>query len=171
MTPAIKDQLLAAFDDATLRTTGQSLEHSVQKLSKTLEHLLLWLNQMRTRELLVAALDKEENKLEEAQLAIAAPHFLPALRGAAAKRVAGEMEKEFPVASRGRKIILSPNQQAQARNFVAELFRNGAPLEACKLRASQRFGVGIRTIEQAWQLRAKLPELANKPDFETQTNG
>ena len=138
-------------------------------MSKTIE-VLRWLSAgmetIQTRQRLIEILQQmPEQNPTESRVMLAALNMLPQLLGQGLISAGKTIAKENPH-KKGPKLKLTIEDQRLVCKHIGELLGRGVPLKVCKSRASQEFGVSLRTIERAWFARRELAPADPEITFE-----
>lgn len=168
MLPEQRDRVIAAGDESARQMGVGSLDQAIDLVYQIGERLKPFMEQMRTREKLIATLDQMEDiPPEEEPLALALFANFPKLLGVELRQQLPEALKSLPGLDKGRKRSLTNREQAQLCDFVSDLYNRGVTMRDCKKRAAQRFNVGVRTVERTWSNRRNVTnERSEEPDFQ-----
>ena len=150
--------LVEAFDGGFRAVGGESLESGIALAAKLLRLLLVWMEQMQTREDTLRILSQvQQPTSEEMQFIIGIAQSLPQLIAAGAKLLANDLAVEYPIQTGGRPKSLDRESRGALRSFIGQLYAEGVELRIAKKRAAQRFNVSLSTVNRAWAAR-KHPE-------------
>jgi hypothetical protein len=167
----MREQIVAALDEAAKSVGAESFDQGIDLVCRIVEKFMPSLEQMRTRERAIAALDQMPDfPPEEEPLAVASFRMLPQFLGIQARKQVPEVLKDLPGGKKGRRRALASDQQAEVCNFIGKLHLNGVEMRDCKKRASMRYNVAPRTVERIWANRAKLSGKRMEPDFQDVMN-
>jgi hypothetical protein len=154
-----REKMVSALEKAILSLGEPTYEDGMKKAVKVLEFFTNGARSIQTPEGLRSALDACQplTKGEEI-LALFAMQNLPSLIRVGLKMAAKSAAVDLPVPPSGRPSALTAQQAKDAVDYVWELTRKGASMDAAKLRASQKFGCGRRTIDRLCAHRDSEPE-------------
>ena len=159
--------MVAALDEAAKAVGAETFEQGVDLVCRVVEKLKPLLEQMRTRERVIAELDQMPDFApEEEPLAVAAFRMLPQFLGIQLRQQLPGVLKDLPGGKRGRRRALSNDEQAAVCNFIGKLYREGVEMRDCKKRASLRFNVATRTLDRIWANRKNVLGKRMEPDLQ-----
>jgi len=165
--PEMRDQLVAALDETAKAVGVETFEQGVDLVCRFGEKLMPLLEQVRTREKAMAALDQMPDfPPEEEPLAVAAFRMLPQFLGIQLREQLPSVLKDLSGARKGRRRALSNDKQAAVCNFIGKLYREGVEMRDCKKRASLRFNVATRTVDRIWANRGTMSCNRMEPDLQ-----
>jgi hypothetical protein len=152
----LRDRLLAIADEKAAKIGVDGLHEFVDQARTVFEKLAQYLEPMRTRDGLIAALDSLELTPEEERMAVAfAEHFGHFMREAVTTLIDLGI-KELPPVPSGRRRVLTADLAQEINAYVLDLYGTNLELKKCKKRAAQRFGVSYTTVQRAWSSRSKV---------------
>ena len=171
MRPEARDQFLANADATARALGGTSFQDGIVIVRRTLAKLTEMFDAIQTPEQVTKSLDDLNVTPEIESLMIqgvaAGPLFL---RWMAMK--ANESAQANLPALPNRRPAVPARTQIEIVQFVNELsFRLGVQLENAKLRAAQRFGCSVRTVERYWRERRTILENGPKYQFDELLKG
>jgi len=151
--------MVSALEKAILSLGEPTYEDGMKKAVKLLEFVTNAARTIQTPDGLRSALDACEplSKSEET-IALFAMRNLPTLVRVCLKMAAKSAANDFPAPPTGRLPALKAQQAKDAVDYIWELTRKGASMDAAKTRAGQKFGCSRRTIDRLCANRDSLPE-------------
>jgi hypothetical protein len=154
-----REKMVLAIEKAILSLGEPTYEDGMKKAVKLLEFVTNGARSAQTLDELRSALDACEpvSKSEE-MLVLFAMRNLPSLLRACLKMAAKSAAIDFPALPAGRRKALTAQQAVDAVDYIWELTRKGAPMDAAKLRAGQKYGCSRRTIDRLCADRDSVPE-------------
>jgi hypothetical protein len=151
--------MVSALEKAILSLGEPTYEDGMKKAIKVLEFFTNRVRSVQTPEGLRNALDACEPLTKgEETLALFAMRNLPSLVRVGLKMAAKSAAVDLPAPPSGRPLALTAQQAKDSVDYVWELTRKGASMDAAKLRASQKFGCSRRTIDRLCAYRDSVPE-------------
>lgn len=166
MRPQSRDKLLSAMDELAKTAGANSVDDMVDRACVMFEKLIEFASPMRTRAQAIEVLDKLEMTPAEERLLLASIKMTPMLIRFGIKKLAKTAVNDLPAPPTGRKPALASDKSVEVIDFVAKMNRDGYELGSCLYRASQRFGIGYRSVERIWNNRAEILQNGPEPHFE-----
>jgi hypothetical protein len=154
-----REKMVSAVEKAILSLGEPTYEDGMKKAVKLLEFVTNATRTVQTPDGLRSALDACEplSKREET-IVLFAMRNLPALVRVCLKMAAKSAAVDLPALPGGRQQALTAQQVMDAVDYVYELHRKGASMDAAKLRACQKYGSSRRTIDRLCANRGSVPE-------------
>jgi hypothetical protein len=155
----IIDAYFDVFEDLSLKTFNQGLAFVLQGLEERLNSL----RSIRTREALLAKLLKEpEPEPFELDAQIEAIHLLPYTIRKVMPEAMHELKHRLPQDPGGRPRGLNGDEPRQVCEEIGKLVARGVRVMDAQNRVAQGKGVSVRTVQRAWQERARFAAEAEK---------
>lgn len=111
----------------------------------------LWKNASSRKELTAFLLTGPDPSPEEIETVLSLIRTVPYLL----RSYLQDAAKSLPPSPGGRPQELNPEQRKEVCLQIGQLYGLGAELRDAQKRMAQRYGVGLRTIQRAWQERTK----------------
>lgn len=160
MTPELRDRLLALADEKLKLAGFGSVEEFFERGYQAIDKLGKAFENLRTRDGLVAILNKIDVPKEDEPFVIATFRYFPYLLRELLGYISEVELKRLPGSPTGRKPSLNSEQATNVCAYVASLYGKGVELRVAKQRAAQRYAISIRTVERAWHnRRAKTDDI------------
>lgn len=155
----MREKMVAAMEKAVMSLGEPTYEAGMKKAVTVLEYFANGARSAQTLDGLRNVLDGCEplSKSEEA-IALFAMRDLPSLLRVGLKMAAKKAAADLPAPPGGRQPVLTAQQAKEAVDYVWELTRKGASMDAAKLRACQKFGCSRRTLDRLCANRDSTPE-------------
>jgi hypothetical protein len=161
----MREKMVVAFDQAVHMVGATGFEKGMEQarfLCGLATNWAIFVNNfiqpIQTIEDLREALDLRMALSEEHQVyLLVALENLPQILRMGITALAKTAASTLPPPPAGRKPALTAAQAHEALDYVSELNRKGTSMPAAKLRAAQKFGCGLRTIERLWANRESIP--------------
>jgi len=154
-----REKMVKAAEEAILSLGEPTFEDGMKKAVKLLEFVTDRVRDIQTPDDFRAVLDAfGPLPRKDEILTLFAMRNLPSLLRFALQRVAKHATADLPASPGGRLPVLKAQQAKEAVDYVWELNRKGAPMDAARLRASQKFGCSRRTIDRLCANRGSEPE-------------
>jgi hypothetical protein len=161
----MRERMIAALEKAFCEAGSESYEDGIKVATKLTNWLSNGLRSIQTIEQLRQTLDSCEpiSKAEE-KLALFALEHMPSLVRVGLKLAAKKAAATLPPPPSGRPSALDASGKEAVLDYIAELIRKGASMEAAKLRAAQKFNCSKRTVQRLWTNRESIAE--DKPTMD-----
>lgn len=164
MRPEARDMFLANVDATAKAVGGTSFQDGIELVRKGLAKVTEMFEAVRTAELLRKGLDELSVTPEQESLLIQVAANGPLLARWAIMKLQ-EAATDLPRPPNRRPPVTGKIQIAILR-YINELhFQRGVELQHAKLRAAQKHGCSVRTVERYWRERKKILEYGPKLDF------
>lgn len=154
MNAQLCDRILDAADEVFRAAGAADFETGIQTVCTMFERLLQVAERLKSREAVRTMLTElPDVPRDQEELVVSAVRMVPAFLRAEVIPNVNTALKDLPRLPGGRRPSLTPEASVQLCSFIAELYGKGVRLKACKQRAAQRFGIGLRTVERVWSQR------------------
>jgi hypothetical protein len=152
-----RDRVLQAYDEAFTLVGCKDFTHGIRYICSEMEKYLRELRHARTRTGVEVLLVKEpEPTPEKLEAQIETIRLLPYQLRKVLPRATKEVTQKLPRFHGGRPRLLTPQDCKDACVEIGKLLAEGVSLANAELRIAQQMGVGVRTIQRAWQKRGQL---------------
>jgi len=154
-----REKMVSAMEKAVLSLGEPTYEDGMKKAVKLLEFAANGARSMETVDGLRSSLDGLEplSKRDEKILLFALQN-LPSLLRLGFKMAAKRASADLPAPPGGRPPVLTAEKAKEAIDYVWDLTRKGASMDAAKFRAVQKFRCSRRTIDRLCANRGSDPE-------------
>ena len=149
-------KIIKGADDLYKVFGFQTFERGTNYICDTLDDLIHQLEVTTSREMVKEALMKAPEPSRVELIAIVTTlKNMPFVLRRLLPVVTKEYQSQLPYPKGGRPKALSPEQCQKMCRAIGRLFAVGVELADAQQRMTLRFGVSLRTIQRAWQNRAK----------------
>lgn len=154
-----REKIVASFEEAMRKVGAQSYDEGIESVARLFRFVSEGIEAMRTPDKLRETLDSLPplSRRDKTILLFLATH-LPHLLRWGLKWMAEDAVHTLPAMNGGRPNAMTSDEVQEALDYVVKLLRQGVSLDIAKLRASQKFGCSLRTIDRYWAARENPAE-------------
>lgn len=170
MRPEARDMFLANANATVKALGGTTFQDGINLVRKALAKLTEIFDSVQTPELLAKGLDELSVTPEQESMLIQAGASGPMLVRWIMMKLQETTTEDLPKLP-SRRPAVSGRTQLSILRYVNDLhFSHGVKLEDAKLRAAQKHGCSVRTVERYWREREKILEHGPKLSFDDLLN-
>lgn len=157
MKPEIRDAILDGIEAACKRAGANTYDDAADAALRFFERMAELVKTVRTREHFVAMLDNLPDVLPDVEpFAFAFAEYAPYLMRATVGEIFQQFAKDFPVGGGGRPSLLPHDKAVSMIKEMGRLVTDGYSILVATKTVARRYRVSSRTVERAWQNRARL---------------